>query len=238
MRVGATVLLRNQECWQSYGWSLKRPLGSLQGVIDALDEYECDEISVIRPIRENEQPESFLNDVQVLKRTLSSTPMSFGGGIRTVHQVALLEGMPIERVVLTSAFLNCNTALLENIKCTFGRQSIQCLLPCVMKDGRNFIYYPEARKYVSIECINKDFFARYANEIIIYDLENEGMNDKFNRDLLHGLPFSVQETVLSGGIGIETLKWAKSQGVAACLIDNRVLHSEFSIKGYKRAAKL
>ena len=44
MRIGSTVLLIDRLCVQSYGWSRLRPLGVLQGVIDSLEEYHCDEV--------------------------------------------------------------------------------------------------------------------------------------------------------------------------------------------------
>ena len=40
MRVGANVLMREQRGVQSYNWSLQRPLGNLQWVIDELGAYE------------------------------------------------------------------------------------------------------------------------------------------------------------------------------------------------------
>ena len=53
MRIGASVLLENEECIQSYNWSLKRPHGNLSNIINFLDSYEVDEITIIRPVRRN-----------------------------------------------------------------------------------------------------------------------------------------------------------------------------------------
>lgn len=238
MRVGATVLFKNNTCWQSYGWSCLRPLGNLQSVIEALDEYECDEIALIRPVREMDTEQSFFQDVQLLNNTTSLTPLSFGGGIRTISQLLLLNGAPVERLLLTSAFLNRNLALLEYIKDTFGRQSIQCVLPCVIYDKKKYIYNPSERMLVPFQLLDLDVLRRYANEVIIHDIENEGRRDCFNRNLINDLQFPAQQLVLSGGIGSDTICWAKSESFAACLIDNRALHKEYSILGHKRAAKL
>ena len=76
------------------------------------------------------------------------------------------------------------------------------------------------------------------NEIILYDLENEGTANKFDFSLVNKLSVKREKLVISGGIGTNTLAEAKSRGIAAVLIENRVLHSEMSVKAIKKNAKL
>ena len=59
MRIGATVLLYNEVAYQSYGWGLLRPLGNLQTVVDFLQDYQVDEISIIRPIKQDDSFQCF-----------------------------------------------------------------------------------------------------------------------------------------------------------------------------------
>jgi phosphoribosylformimino-5-aminoimidazole carboxamide ribonucleotide (ProFAR) isomerase len=238
MRVGASILFNQETCWQSYSWSLFRPLGGLQGVIDALDEYECDEISIVRPIRAHDSRAQLEADINMLKNTTSLTPLSFGGGIRTIEQVAMLKGSPIERLVFSSAFFEQDFQLLEYVRTNFGRQSIQCLLPCLLKDEKLWLYKSSSAQLIPFESIDLSLVMQYANDFIIHDIVNEGDDDSFNRKLLHHLPFGAQRTVISGGIGQNTIAWASKQLIAACLLDNRTLHQEFSISGYKCAANL
>ena len=105
MRVGSTLLLKNKKCYQSYNWSYFRPLGSLQIAVDSLDEYECDEVAIIRPVRDCDSLDLFSRDLDVLRELNAMTPISFGGGIRSREHLELLEGLPVERFVFSSAFI-------------------------------------------------------------------------------------------------------------------------------------
>ena len=47
-RIGASVIIKDQRAVQSYRWNVLRPLGEIQTVFSFLDEYECDEIAIMR----------------------------------------------------------------------------------------------------------------------------------------------------------------------------------------------
>ena len=65
MRIGTSIILIDGYCYQSYNWKIMRPLGQLQNAIDSLEEYQCDEISIIRPIRDMDDTESFKKECRV-----------------------------------------------------------------------------------------------------------------------------------------------------------------------------
>lgn len=238
MRVGSTVLLHNQKCVQSYHWQTLRPLGELQSVLDSLEEYQCDEVAIIRPVRENDTFAQFEADVKALHNLRTMTPLSFGGGIRSVDHLALLSDLPVERLVFSSSFLLRDNKLLEKTKNLFGRQAIQCLLPMRQQEGELQVYLPNKARFVSKADINFDFIQEYANEVILLDLTNEGEVDLFSFDLLKQVPIDNHKLIISGGVGRESVKIAGEQKIASVLIDNKVLHKEYSIASYKHAANL
>lgn len=238
MRVGSTVLLYKQQCVQSYHWSTLRPLGELQGVLDSLEEYQCDEVAIIRPVRAFDTLESFEEDIQILKRLKTMTPISFGGGIRTTEHLALLNDLPVERLVFSSAFLSKNRHLLETAKNIFGHQAIQCLLPIQNSEGIIQIYCSEKAMFIPLSDVDFDFIQIYANEVILLDAMHEGANNQFDFELLKKTPLCNHKLIVSGGIGTESIKSAKEQGLASVLIDNKVLHKEYSIKSYKNVVKM
>ena len=90
MRIGSMILFKNGYCYQSYGWNLLRPLGKLQNIVSHLDKYLIDDITIIRPIRDNENDSTLLSDLNEIKKLKSSTPISFGGGIRNINQLHLI----------------------------------------------------------------------------------------------------------------------------------------------------
>jgi phosphoribosylformimino-5-aminoimidazole carboxamide ribonucleotide (ProFAR) isomerase len=238
MRVGATIILLNGYCFQSYNWNKMRPLGKLQGVIDSLESYQCDEISILRPIRESDTIESFKQDVNILKKISCMTPISFGGGLREIKHIDLLHDLPIERLIFSSAFIHKNISLLEHARKLFGHQAIQCLLPFVIEKNVIKIFFSEFNHFIQLSEIDFDFINKYANEVIFLDTKNEGMYDQFEEIIYKMNLVKNEKLIISGGIGKTNIKHGKQQRIASILIDNKVLHKEYSIKDYKHASKV
>ena len=236
MRIGSVVLFYEQFCLQSYNWEAKRPLGDLQRVLDSLEEYQCDEIAIIRPVRFNNC--NYKSDVEHLKSVKTMTPISFGGGIRSVEDLMLLKGLPVERLVFSSSFLDKNKQLIGMATQLFGKQAIQCLLPIVKNDDGVFVYRSDKENLIPINEIDLDFIEQHANEIIVVDTHHEGLNDEFDWVLVDELGFAAEKLVVSGGVGYQTVKEAKMRNVASVLIDNKVLHKETSVIGYRNAATM
>jgi imidazole glycerol phosphate synthase subunit HisF len=233
MRVGAIVLLINGKCFQSYGWSRMRPLGELQHVIDMLEEYECDDIAIVRPVREFDTHDLLMKDIDVVRNIKSLTPISFGGGLRSIEGLNEINNMPVERLVFSSAFLNKDDIILQHAVNLFGHQAIQCLLPIKMNKQGWQIYICEKNKYISIYDVDFEFINKFANEVVLYDTVNEGGRDSFQNKIFN-IPFiQKKRIVISGGIGYETINIARTNQCASVLIDNKILHQEYSISRYK-----
>ncbi len=233
MRVGASILLLNGFCYQSYNWTKFRPLGRLQGVIDSLESYQCDEVTIIRPVRENDTIEEFIYDLNVLKKINCMTPLSFGGGLRSTQHIDLLNNIPVERLVFSSAFIEKDISLIEYARKLFGHQAIQCLLPFEIKDNIIYIFNSSLNKFLPISDIDLSFIDKYANEVILFDTNNEGLKNSYTHDIYDLIDLPNEKLVISGGIGSNNIHMAKKDNIASVLIDNKVLHNEYSIKGYR-----
>lgn len=235
MRVGSTVLLNDQLCVQSYEWGTIRPLGSLQGVLDSLEEYHCDEVAIIRPVRQNDSLKSFQQDIQAIKALKTMTPISFGGGIRSSEYLSLLKGLPIERIIFSSAFLEKQTELITLAKDLFGHQAIICLLPMSFQQGEVCVYHSSAQRYIPLSEVDTQFIDGLSNEIVLFDTCHEGCRNQFDWSLIEEAPFTADKLIISGGVGKKTLSIARKKNIASVLIDNKVLHQEYSIMEYKNA---
>ena len=235
MRIGSTVLLKDQLCVQSYEWNTIRPLGALQGVLDSLEEYQCDEVAIIRPVRQNDTLKSFQRDIQVIKALKTMTPISFGGGIRSLEHISLLKGLPIERIIFSSAFLEKQTELITLAKDLFGHQAIKCLLPVSVQKGEVHVYHSSAGRYIPLSTVDTQFIDELANEIVLFDTDHEGCSDQFDWSIIEEVPFAAEKLILCGGVGKKTPCIARQNNIASVLIDNKVLHQEYSILEYKNA---
>lgn len=238
MRIGSTVLLTEQLCVQSYEWRDIRPLGNLQEILDSLEEYQCDEVAIIRPVRNTDSLGRFQEDIEVIKALKSMTPISFGGGIRSHEHLNMLKDLPIERLIFSSAFLDRDIGLITSAISLFGHQAIQCMLPVAHKDGDVYIYHSAKAKYVPVSDIDKQFIDEFANEIILFDTTNEGGRNQFDLSLIEAVGFPTDKIIISGGIGKQAVYTANQKKIASVLIDNKVLHQEYSISGYKNAANM
>jgi imidazole glycerol phosphate synthase subunit HisF len=235
MRTGALILLNNGQCYQSYQWNKLRPLGSLQNVIDSLEEYQCDEVAIIRPIRKEDNLNAINTDLRLLSQINTMTPLSFGGGLRTITDLNLLRNIPVERLIFSTAFIKKNTELLKYATKNYGHQAIQCLLPVKYSQGQLKVFHCEQGEYIPCNMIDFDYINSNANEVILLDTANEGLHDQFEKKIINEIPIAQNKLVISGGISLGDLSWAKKIKLASTLIDNKILHREYSIMSYKHA---
>lgn len=238
MRIGASVILKNGKAVQSYGWNMLRPLGSLQSVLQSLDEYECDEIAIVRYARGSEPNKMFSEDIEALKNCKTSSPISFGGGICDVNQLEETRQAPIERLIFSSMAIKGQFEIIEKASERYGHQAIQCLLPIKFEEGELKIYLSSESRFVDKKYIDFHKLREVSNELIIYDTSADGIPDRFSFEVMKYIDYPANRLVLTGGIGEESIKRALSEGVASVLIENRILHQEFAVNGFKKNALL
>jgi len=234
MRIGSSLILKAGNVVQSYGWKLLRPFGSLNSIIKHLDEFQCDEIVILRYVRKLDTMDNFVNDLKKIAKIESSSPISLGGGIRNKKQIEMLNSLPIERIVFSSAFLSKDQDILQETILRFGRQALQGLLPIYTDQNAIYIYNLTTSKKITLNKFDFDFLEKYANEVIIYDMENEGKINHFNFDILNHIPIKRSKLIITGGIGPICIKKAGQLNLASVLVDNKILHNEYSIENLKR----
>jgi imidazole glycerol phosphate synthase subunit HisF len=230
MRIGASIIFQNGYCFQSYNWKLFRPLGTLNNVIRFLDRYEVDEISITRPIRSGEPKKNFIDDINKIKMTLSNSPITFGGGLRSIQHLKDINDLPIERLHFSNAFLHRKQNVINKAINLYGKQAIVAVMPLIIQEDCLFVYDSFKESFKKLTSKTLDFVTKYADEVMIIDTLNEGQNEKFNFEILNLLPLSKDQLIITGGVGPKTIKKANNLGLSSCLIDNRVLHNENYIK--------
>jgi imidazole glycerol phosphate synthase subunit HisF len=238
MRIGTSVLVHKGLAYQSYNWSIFRPLGNVQGVIDALDEYECDEIAIIFPTRNNQSIASKTNDLDLVKNLSSTSPMSIGGGIRSFDDIPYLRELPLERFIVSSAAVLNNWKLMEQLKYHFGPQAVQSILPVKYDREELYVCICSTNQFVRVNKLDLKTISEMSNEVIIYDTNADGLMDQFKFNLISQLCLDPSKTIITGGVGPKCMTVAEKIGISACMIDNRTLHSENSINALKRHSRL
>lgn len=229
MRLGTTLLFKDGYCYQSYGWKVLRPLGTLQNALDHLDSYELDEICILRPVRTIDQ--SYRQDVERLRNAKSSTPLAFGGGIRNLDDIALLEGMPVERFVVSSALFNPDARLIERLHSKYGEQSIVGFVPFSLTDQlhvfnplKNGFYPPQSLNAIAVEL---------CDEVVLHDCDAEGKAKGFSEEAVKLLAINQNKLIYSGGVSDLAKNPRLSEFMPkSILVENKVLHRENSKKSF------
>jgi cyclase len=199
-----------------------------------LDRYQVDEVVLIRPVRNLDKERSIEDDLEKLQAAFSLTPMCVGGGIRSVADLDRMLSLPVERLILNSGYVLLNEMLIDAACERFGRQALVASLPVRMGHGNRIeVFASEKSSFISLNSEIVQFIEAYGNEVVLHDCVNEGSSDKFDYRLLERSPFDQARTILSGGIGPSVTQWAHKEGIAAVHVDNRILHSEFSVPRYR-----
>jgi imidazole glycerol phosphate synthase subunit HisF len=229
MRVGTTLLFKDGYCYQSYGWNMLRPLGALQNALDHLDKYELDEICILRPVRNNDY--TYLKDIEELRNAKSSTPLAFGGGIRNLNHIELLEGLPVERFVISSALFNKNTALIKRLHAKYGEQSIVGFIPFANKTQLQ-VFNSLKNCFQSPQSLNESAL-KLCDEVVLHDCDSEGDYTGFKLEVVSALGIKKNKLIISGGVS-DMARKEKSIVFEpkSILIDNKILHRENSKKSY------
>ena len=225
MRVGASLLLKDGYCYQSYRWKYLRPLGSLENAVRMLEERQVDAISIIRYCREDQNQGELEYDLEIIANLDCTTPLAFGGGIRDSSSLKMLHRLPIERILLSSAYFEKNHLLIEEAINIFGKQALIAVLPYRVRSEKIEFYH--CRKQQFGDC-DLDFVDAYCNEVLLYDTENEGMAFCNVSDHSQLFSFDPSKIIFSGGINFDFIKRMRNSKCASICIDNSALHQEFN----------
>ena len=229
MRVGTTLLFKDGYCYQSYGWNMLRPLGALQNALDHLDKYELDEICILRPVRDNDQ--SYHSDIDHLKKAKSSTPLAFGGGIRDYKDIERLDGIPVERFVLSSALFDSNMELIKRLHSKYGEQSIIGFIPFSFKEQFK-VFNSSQNSFQPDDSLNSSSL-KLCDEIVLHDCDAEGLKTGFKEAAASRLGINMNNLIYSGGVSqIIKEKLPLLNKPKSILVDNKILHRENSKKTY------
>lgn len=213
----------NGLCYQSYDWMFLRPLGNLQNAVNHLDEYKIDEISIIRPVRTIDS--CLKGDIESLKRLKSSTPIAFGGGIRSLSDIDLLEGLPIERVIVSSVLFEKKIDVIDKLTDLYGKQALVGYIP-FKNSNKIEVFNSSKNKFCDLSTLNL-IALKNCDEIVLHDCNSEGSETGFSFEVIGA--FNIENIILSGGVAGELKKIKKlDPHPKSVLIENKVLHFENS----------
>ena len=239
-RIIGVVTVLNGWAVQSIGYRKYLPLGRPNIIAENLDRWGVDEIMIISIDRTINKLGPDKETLDSLNNKSLSTPISYGGGIRTLREALFVINNGAERLLLDSIIEKNSINEILKISEKLGSQSLIASLPLkVNNDKIHFINYKNIHKYkderMILDLLNNSIFS----EALIIDLENEGIPQSFNKELIKKFNISIP-TIAFGGISDshQASDILKDKKVSAVAIGNFLNYKEHSVQKIKDNIKL
>jgi cyclase len=234
-RFVGVITVRNGWVVQSFGYRRYLPIGHPTIVAENLDRWGVDEILVLAIDR---SIKGLGPDVELLNAlgTLSlSTPLTYGGGIRSVEQASLVVQAGAERVCV-DALLHGDRGALREISMHIGSQALVASLPLGMESGDVQLYdYVTRTQRAANGVLAQIFEDGLISEALVIDWRHEGARNGFELDLLRRFPVPGVPLIAFGGLS-ETVQIEEAlcmPQVVAVGVGNFLNYQEHSVQHYK-----
>ena len=232
-RLIGVITVKNNWAVQSIGYNKYLPLGRPEVIAENYDRWQLDEIILVDIDRSKSElgPNFELLEKITAKRIM--TPLCYMGGVRDSADALRLISKGADRIALDSLFRD-GPAAANEIANAIGRQAVIRVQPFVKREGQIFVY-DHLTRAMGYQIDTQDFVgdnSQYFSELMIVDVENEGLLDAFSEELI--FPFVGFDLQLICFGGITTSRQIKSlfsnAEVSAVAIANSLSYREIPHK--------
>lgn len=203
-RIIPCLLVHNMGLVKTVQFASPKYVGDPLNAVKIFNEKEADELMVI-DIDASVQGNA--PDYQLIKNIAAECrmPLCYGGGVKTVEQAQKIINLGAEKVALSSALVN-DINLVNKIGRVIGNQSVVAVID-VKKKGlfkKQEVHIHNASKTTGLNPV--DFAIELANkgvgEIVINSVDQDGMMDGYDLELIQKIKFKVNIPVTAlGGAG-------------------------------------
>lgn len=248
-RIIPVILLRHGVIVQSKLFKRHQPLGTPTAVVERLSNWESDEIIYldISPSKEydlnrddlNHPSFTSLGEIVELVAQKCQTPLTFGGGIRSMDDVS-------ERINKGADKISINTLAIERptfitqVANRYGSQSIVVSIDVNEETPGEYRVYKRGKEPTSWLAEEFAFYCQElgAGEILLNSVNRDGSKLGYNISLIQAVTNKVNIPVIAlGGAGNwehfeQVLKETDASAVAAANIFQYTENSVFNCKQY------
>ncbi len=234
-RLVGVITVRRGIAVQSFGYRRFLPLGDPAVLARNLDRWGVDEILVQAIDRGLAGP-----DLALLDRLAAaglSTPLIFGGGIRSAGEAIAVVNRGADRVTVDQ-LLHDAPAEVEAIAAALGAQAVIAALPlAVQPAGLQWRDYRTGREGTLAPEVRDLFAAGHVSEALLVDWRNEGTPGTFDEALVAAFPLPHAPLILFGGLGApeQTARLFAEPRVAAIAVGNMFTWREHAVQALKTA---
>lgn len=235
-RLVGVITVKDGWAVQSFGYRRHLPLGHPEQLAENLDRWGTDEILVLCIDRTRRALGPDLALVRRLGGLGLSTPLAYGGGLRTVEEAGAIIQAGAERVCV-DALLRTNAGVVRGISALIGAQAVIGALPLACgARGLELLDYVSGRSQPLVAGDLRLFDERTVSEALIIDWRNEGSPGAFDMALVERFPAIDLPLIVFGGISeaAQLERLFELDRVAAAGIGNFLSYREHAVQRLKR----
>lgn len=238
-RIVGAITIRNGWAVQSFGYSRYLPLGRPECLAENLDRWGADEISVQVIDRSRRGLGPDLESLGRIARLGLSTPLVYGGGVRSAEDAARVVAAGADRVSIDAALRDHPDAAAA-IADVIGAQAVIAAVPVVMgKPGLEWLDYRTGQRASAAElrqCVGAYVTQGHVSEVLLIDAAHDGDLGVFDTRLLDEFPVQDVPFIVFGGAGATATCAAllAHPRVSAVAIGNRLSYRELAVQHMRR----
>jgi len=246
-RIIPVVLLRNGVVVQSRKFKRYQMLGSPTATVERLSSWNSDELiyldispSSLYDLGRDDLNHADYDTIEDIIKLIAKrcfVPLTFGGKIRTMGDVAMRLKNGADKVTFNSALID-SPELITQCSNKYGKQFVVVSIDAKKIETSKYVVFKGGKTATNI-CpfeLAKQAEASGAGEILINSIDNDGAGEGFDLYLIDRMAKSVKIPVIAlGGAG----EWkhfedALNTGVSAVAAANIFQHSENSVYNLKK----
>lgn len=235
-RLIGVITVKNGWAVQSFGYRRHLPLGRPECLAENLDRWGADEILVLCIDRSRDKLGPDLSLVRRLGGLGLSTPLTYGGGIRTADEAVAVIQAGAERICIDAA-LHDTPQRVREMAAHLGAQALIAALPVSRDGGRLewFDYRHEAAAPLDRESLSL-LAEGVISEAMLIDWCHEGQPQAFDMDLVGCFPLDGVPLIVFGGLSdpAQLRQLLGMSRIAAVAVGNFLSYNEHAVQTLKR----
>jgi cyclase len=247
-RLIPVLFLKNGLIVRSEGFSYHQNLGNPLSEAQRYSDWDVDELIYIDISREKTYDmrrddhrvtiEKGLLDILVAISKVCFMPLTFGGGIRTLDDVAQRVRRGADKVTLNTAAID-DPAFITRASEVYGAQAIVVSIDFRSVDGRPRVF-KGGREPTDLDPVEwaREVESRGAGEIFLNAMDRDGKGEGYDLGMVRAVGAAVGIPVIAcGGAGMfdDFVAVAKETGVSAVAAGNIFHFTELAYPNAKRA---
>lgn len=235
-RLVGVITVKDGWAVQSFGYRRHLPLGRPECLAENLDRWGADEIVVLCIDRSRQ---GLGPDFPLLKRLGAlglSTPLTYGGGVHTVEQAAMVIQSGAERLCVDAA-LHSDPQPVRDMAALVGAQALIAVLPLSV-EGREVRWYDyrSCQSVALAKSVSSLFSDGVVSEALVIDWRHEGEPNAFDMDLVRHFPIDGVPLITFGGLSdsAQLASLLALPRVSAVGVGNFLSYSEHAVQTFKQ----